>query len=145
MKAFNKIFEIRWGDLDPNFHVKHTVYYDFAATTRIALMQHLKIDMAYMMQHHFGPILFREEAIFKKELLLGDVVSVFPLLSKAKKDYSRWSFTQNIIKNEDTLSAIVNVDGAFIDTKLRKLTIPTELVQSLFATIEKTDDFTWID
>ena len=45
-----------------------------------------------MMQRlHIGPIIFREECVFKKEIRLGDKITIDLHVDKAKKDYSRWT------------------------------------------------------
>jgi acyl-CoA thioesterase FadM len=31
MTSFSKELSFRWSDLDPNFHVRHSAYYDFGA------------------------------------------------------------------------------------------------------------------
>lgn len=143
MQHFSQTFDIRWSDLDPNFHVRHNVYYDWAATTRIIFLQHLGIGTDKLMQYSLGPILFREEAIFKREVHLSDKIAVSILLKKARRDYSRWSWTHEITKNGDTLAAIVNVDGAFMDTKLRKLTAPPADIAALFENVPRAEDFAW--
>ncbi|GGH61161.1 hypothetical protein GCM10011379_09860 [Filimonas zeae] len=138
-------FEVRWSDLDPNFHVRHNVYYDWAATARILCLTHAGFGAAFMAQHHLGPVLFREEAIFKREVHLGDAVEVSMQLVKSRRDFSRWSWTHEIIKNGDTVAAVINVDGAFIDTQLRKLTTPPDSLIDLFTQIPKSPDFSWAD
>ena len=35
MASFSKQLSFRWSDLDPNFHVRHSTYYDFGAQHRI--------------------------------------------------------------------------------------------------------------
>lgn len=143
--SFSKTFDIQWADLDPNFHVRHSVYYDWAATTRIHFLNKLGIDPSFMVQHQFGPILFREEAIFKKEIRFGDSVQVTVHLQKARKDFSRWSWIHAILKNNDVLAATVQVDGAFIHTALRKLTAPPEEVMALLNQVPRSDDFSWTE
>jgi acyl-CoA thioester hydrolase len=138
-------FEVRWSDLDPNFHVRHNVYYDWAATARILCLTYAGFGSPYMAQHHLGPILFREEAIFKREVHLGDSIAVSMQLTKSRRDFSRWSWTHEIIKNGDTVAALINVDGAFIDTQLRKLTVPPEGLINLFAQLPQSPEFTWTD
>ncbi len=144
-KDYSKTFDIQWADLDPNFHVRHSVYYDWAASTRIHFLNHLGIDPAFMIKHQFGPILFREEAIFKKEIRFGDTVQINVQLQKARRDFSRWSWIHAILKNNDTLAATVQVDGAFINTALRKLTAPPQEIIQLFDQVPRSEDFSWTD
>jgi acyl-CoA thioester hydrolase len=35
MASLSKQLSFRWSDLDPNFHVRHSAYYDFGAQHRI--------------------------------------------------------------------------------------------------------------
>jgi acyl-CoA thioester hydrolase len=141
MKTFQKTIEIRWADLDPNFHVLHSKYYDFGATCRMAFMVENGLTPAVFMKHHFGPIIFREECIFKKEITFGDSVTVSFKVEKVTVDFGRWTLICEIYKNEKTLAAIVTVDGAWMDTVTRKLTtVPAEFVH-IFDKAPKTDNF----
>ena len=71
MTSFTNQISLRWSDLDPNFHVRHSAYYDFGAQHRIEILESLGLTMKVLQQQHFGPILFREECIFRKEIKLG--------------------------------------------------------------------------
>ncbi|MBI1782589.1 MAG: thioesterase, partial [Sphingobacteriales bacterium] len=35
---YSKLVEVRWADLDPNFHVLHSKYYDFGAYIRMSYL-----------------------------------------------------------------------------------------------------------
>jgi acyl-CoA thioester hydrolase len=141
MNTFQKTIEIRWADLDPNFHVLHSKYYDFGATCRMAFMVENGLTPAVFMKHHFGPIIFREECIFKKEITFGDSVTVSFKVEKVTADFGRWTLICEIYKNEKTLAAIVTVDGAWMDTVARKLTtVPSEFAH-IFDKAPKTDNF----
>ncbi|MDB5203608.1 MAG: thioesterase [Ferruginibacter sp.] len=141
MNSFEKIIQVRWSDLDPNFHVLHSKYYDFGAYCRMAFLVENGLTPAVMQEHAIGPILFREECIFKRELTFGDDVLINVQLVTARTDYSRWSMKHEIWKNKETLSAIINIDGAWIDTRLRKLANPPAVVQELFQSAPKADGY----
>ncbi|MBN8835877.1 MAG: thioesterase family protein [Sphingobacteriia bacterium] len=145
MEIYSKQVEIRWSDLDPNFHLRHSVYYDWGAYVRMCFLTEHGLTPAVMMQHHFGPIIFREEAIFKREIHFGDAVEVKLFLASCKKDLSRWSMKHEIIKNSTTLSAIIHLDGAWMDTHIRKLAIPPQNFIEVFQQIPKSEDFVWSD
>ncbi len=145
MDKFEKNIEIRWADLDPNFHVLHSKYYDFAAYCRMAFMVEHGLTPVVFMKNHFGPIIFREECVFKKELTFGDRVSVNFKIAKITADFSRWTLVCEIYKNSDTLAAIVTVEGAWMDTISRKLTIPPLEWTHLFDEAPKTDNFSIIE
>jgi acyl-CoA thioester hydrolase len=50
-----------------------------------------------------------------------------------------------IIKNDNIVSAIITVDGAWLDTAKRKLTVPAEFVAPTFEQIPKAHDFKWME
>jgi acyl-CoA thioester hydrolase len=144
MSTFTVKADIRWSDIDPNFHVLHSKYYDYCANARLLICQQYGITMEVIQQTHIGPILFREECVFKRELKFGDEIEIRIQLQKATADFSRWSFVNEIWKNGDTLAAVVTVDGAWLDTVKRKLAVPPEAYQKAFAAMPHVDDFTVI-
>jgi acyl-CoA thioester hydrolase len=144
MDQYTKPLELRWSDLDPNFHLRHSVYYDFGAYARINFLEDQGITTGFMQEHHFGPILFREECVFRKEIRLGDKLTINVQLLKAKQDYSRWSFVHQFFKNENQLAAVLTVDGAWLNTKLRKLGALPEIAYPAFERMPKAENFEWI-
>jgi acyl-CoA thioester hydrolase len=145
MAAYKKSVEVRWSDLDPNFHLRHSAYYDFGAYCRICFLTDHGATTALMLQHKIGPILFREECVFRREIVFGDRVEINLRLKKSTRDNSRWTMIHEILKNGDTLAAIITIDGAWIDTEKRKLTAPPSFVLSAFDDVERTSDFEWIE
>ncbi len=145
MKEYKKKVEIRWSDIDPNYHLRHSVYYDWGTFVRLCFLNERGLTPAVMMKHNINPVLLREEAVFKREIHFGDSIEVYLYLSKCKKDLTRWTMTHNIIKNGETLSAIITIDSAWIDTQKRKLTNPPEAFKKVFDTIPKTENFEWIE
>ena len=145
MESFIKELQIRWADLDPNFHLRHSVYYDWGALSRIEFLYAHGLTAELMGQQHFGPILFREECIFKKEVRLGDKISIGLRLLKARRDYSRWTIQHDILKNDDVISAILTVDGAWLDTQKRKLAVPPSQVLNVFSQMPVEKNFQWLD
>lgn len=141
MQEYSKKLEIRWADLDPNFHVLHSKYYDFGAYCRMSFLTGHGITPALMIEKNIGPIIFREECLFKREIKFGDELTVFLKLSKCNPDASRWSMVHELWTNGDTLAAVITIDGAWMDTKIRKLTIPPEICKVGFDLIPKTDNF----
>ena len=77
MASFIKEISFRWSDLDPNFHVRHSAYYDFGAQHRIEILEELGLTLRVMQTQGFGPVLFREECVFRKELKLSDKEKMF--------------------------------------------------------------------
>lgn len=141
MEKYSKKLEIRWADLDPNFHVLHSKYYDFGAYCRMAFLTEHGITPAVMVENNIGPIIFREECIFKREIKFGDELEVFLKLSKCNEDASRWSMVHELWTNGNTLAALITIDGAWIDTISRKLAKPIEICIAGIKLIPKADNF----
>ena len=142
MTSFSKELSFRWSDLDPNFHVRHSAYYDFGAQHRIAILESLGLTMKILQLHHFGPILFREECIFRKEIKLSDKIIMQTKISKMKPDASRWSIVHQFLNEDNKLCAVITVDGAWMDTKLRKIADPTPAIAiEAINLFPKSDDF----
>ena len=76
MSDFSRIIQIRWSDLDPNFHLRHSVYYDWGAFCRVEFLNEYGLTAEVMQSLQFGPILFKEECVFRREIKLGDVVTI---------------------------------------------------------------------
>jgi acyl-CoA thioester hydrolase len=144
MQSFKTPIEVRWSDLDPNVHVRHSVYYDWGALSRINFLNANGLTTGVMQQLQIGPILFREECVFKREIRLGDKVSMNIELVKSRKDYSRWTIRHTMIKDDDIVAAILTLDGAWIDIAKRKLAIPPQAVVDAFNVMPRAEEFEWL-
>ena len=144
MNMFKTPVSLRWADMDPNFHLRHSVYYDFAATARVEFLSAYGLSTHLMLEQHVGPILFREEAIFRKEVRPGDQLYITTAITKLRRDGSRFSFRHELIRARDgAVCAVMNIDGAWINTQLRKLTAPPTTVVELMEGAPKAEDFVW--
>jgi len=142
---FKRPIALRWADLDPNGHARHSVYYDFGAALRVDFLSAAGVTLAFMEEHHFGPVLFREEALFRRELRYGDELWINLLVTQARHDGSRFSFRHEISRTDGILCAVINVDGAWIDTQRRKLATPPPLIAKMLGDGPKSEDFQWLD
>jgi acyl-CoA thioester hydrolase len=145
MAAFIKPVQIRWSDLDANAHLRHSVYYDWGAYCRIEFLLEHGLSTTKMHELHIGPVLFREECVFRREIRQEDEVTINLELTKARKDFSRFSMRHTVVKNGDTVAAIMNLDGAWMDTEKRKLATPPELVMHTYDAMPKSEDFEWLN
>lgn len=144
MPHFERKLHLRWSDMDPNFHMRHSVYYDFGAQLRMDFLISHGMTPEVMNKHHFGPVLFREEAVFRREIRYGDELVMNVLCTKMRKDYSRFAMRHEIKRGEE-VCAVINVEGAFIDTIKRKLTVPPEEGVKMIDSMPKSEDFKWED
>jgi len=141
MKVLEISFDVRWADIDANKHLRHSAYYDYATHLRVQLLKNIGMSIATLSELKIGPILFREEAIFMREIGIDDTIRVNVKLKRTRNDASRWTFIHEFHKSDDTLAATVTVDGAWFDLRKRKLiSLPDNFLHT-FLDIPRTDDF----
>jgi len=145
MNVFELPVQVRWSDLDPNFHLRHSVYYDWGAMCRVEFLAKAGLTWQRMSQLQIGPIIFREECIFKREIRLGDPVTVDMKLLRARRDFSRFTIEHTIKKDPSTVSAILTVDIAWINGVTRKLAVLPEEDVKKFSEGPMAENFQWTD
>jgi len=138
---YKKNLEIRWSDLDPNFHLRHSVYYDYGAYCRISFLYENGLTDAVMREHSIGPVLFREECFFKREIIIGDKISISLKLRSVSADFRKFTMFHEIYKNDGELAALLTIDGAWMNTQLRKIAVPPPIIIDSLNVMPKTDDF----
>lgn len=141
MKKYTLPIQIRWADIDQNRHLRHSAYYDYGATARMTFLNSHGLTTEKMEELKIGPVLFREEALFKREIKLEDKVTIDIEILKGTADFSRWSIRHHIIKEDGTLAAIIQVDGAWIDLVKRKLALPNEFIRNIFKDFPVSPEF----
>ena len=141
MTKYSKHFEVIWADMDPNRHMRHTAYNDYAAQVRVSYMADKGLDLEEMEKLQLAPILFKEETQFLSEIRMGEKIKVDLQISGLSSDGERWQMVHHIYKSDGKLSAIISVDGAWIDMEKRKLKPPPEKFAANFNELPKTDDF----
>jgi acyl-CoA thioester hydrolase len=141
MEKITQTIQVRWADIDANRHLRHSVYYDYGASMRMNVLSERGLTTKKLEELQLGPVLFREEAIFKREIIFEDKITLNVELVKVTEDYGRWSLRHQFVKGDGTLAAILNVDGAWIDLVKRRLAVPNEFIRGIFEGFPKAEDF----
>jgi len=141
---FEVNFKTKWSDFDPNRHMRHTAYNDYAAEVRVRFFQKHGLSINEFAKLNIGPILFKEETSFYKEIHIGENINVHMELEGVSKGIERWRFNHQIFNAEGKLSAEIKVYGAWIDLLKRKLTAPPSTFVKIFENLPKTGDYTEI-
>ena len=128
-------YRTRWADMDPNGHMRHSAYADYAADQRVVVLANWGFGVAQFAHLRLGPILFREETVFMKEVHIGEEIRVDSRLRSVNDDGTRWSITHTIYKADGRVAATVAVDGAWLDLDRRKLTVPPAELAAAMATL----------
>lgn len=140
--VFCQSFHVRWSDLDPNLHMRHTAYLDLCAATRFSYLQSLGFDMAKFAELKVGPVIFNENITYRKEVRAGEKVKVNVRVSGLSADGRKWRMHQEIIKESDgQLAATLEITGAWFNVVNRKLQAPPEILKQNMDQLPRTEDF----
>ena len=140
MESFTQNIQVRWSDLDPNGHVRHSVYFDYGAQVRIAYLQEQGFGINWMKSNGIGPVLFREEANFYRELNSGDELVIDVRLSGLSDNHNKWSMSHRILRG-DKVCATIDLDGAWLNLQTRRIAPPPKELVEQFEALEQTEDF----
>jgi len=133
--------QVLWAQIDANQHMRHTAYADFAAQARLMMLESLGLKPAVLYGYKIGPVLFREELFYLREVGINDFIKVTCEIIKARPDGSRWTIRHELYRSDGIKAAIIDADGAWIDMEKRKLVaLPPELSQ-LFLLAPRSSDF----
>lgn len=69
-------YHVRWAEMDPNGHMRHSAYADFATDQRVAYLRAHGFDLQKFGELRLGPVTFREETKFLKEVHVGEAIRV---------------------------------------------------------------------
>ena len=133
--------QVLWAQIDANQHLRHTAYADFAAQARLEMLDSLGLKPSVLYGHNIGPVMFREELIYLREISLNEHIKVTCEISKARADGSRWTIHHDLYRGDGVKAAVIVADGAWIDMEKRKLTLLPPELSKCFMAAPKSDDY----
>ena len=139
--SFKVTFKTRWSDFDPNNHMRHTAYNDYAAESRVRFFIENGLSLSEFRKQHIGPVLFSENTMFYREISISEDITVELLVKGLSEDGDRFKFKHKIFKQNGVLAAEIDIYAAWIDLNLRKLITPPKQILDTFKNLEKSDDF----
>jgi acyl-CoA thioester hydrolase len=129
---------VRWDDVDANGHAGNTAYSAFATDARLAHFAAHGFTVARMQAMRIGPILFTETLTYRRELNLGDTVTVTTTLGSRSPTGHRWTMDHRLLRDDD-LVATVSVSGAWIRMDERTLVEPTAELRAVLDALPRTE------
>lgn len=138
---FEVPFTTTWSDFDPNAHMRHTAYNNYAAEVRSRFFAHHGFSLSQFAKQNIGPILFEENTRFFREILVGEDIKGTLELIGASSKFERFKFKHTIIKDNGVIAAEIKIYGAWIDLTKRKLTVPPQEMITIFHEMETPSDF----
>jgi acyl-CoA thioester hydrolase len=144
MKEYRREFTIIWANLDPNRHMRHSAYNDYAAQVRLEYFTEKGLSLKTLNELGVGPILFREETKFFREVHMNETITATLQISKVRKDGSKWSILHNIYNQTGDLACQILCDGAWLDLEVRKVAVPPIQIAEMLVNAPRTEDFEWV-
>lgn len=133
--------QVIWAHIDANRHLRHSAYADYCAQARSNLLNKLGLSLDKFAKEQIGPILFREELTYLREVRLDEYIHVSVELTKYNPENSRFSFRHEVYRGDGTKCAIVNVDGAWLDLVKRKLTAIPDDWKEIMDRVPRSSDY----
>lgn len=140
-EAHEEHFTARWSDLDANRHLRNTLFSEFATHTRFRLLQAHGFSQAAFESLRFGPVMFREEIRYRREVLFGERITVNVLFAGLSDDGSQWRVRQEVRREDGKQAALLTIDGAWIHLDTRKLVPPPPELLDVIRRLPRTADF----
>ncbi|MFW6206220.1 MAG: acyl-CoA thioesterase [Gemmatimonadota bacterium] len=141
MTAFRTKMEVRWADLDANRHVRNTAYSEFATHARLRFLASRGFPAERFNRIGIGPIFFREETVFRREIHLGDTITIEVRADGLAPDVSRWRVVHRILQGDEHEAARVTVEGAWMDLTARALAAPPPELADALRELPRTEAF----
>ena len=139
--SYKVTFKTRWADFDPNNHMRHTAYNDYAAESRVRFFNDNGFSLTEFNKQKLGPVLFSENTLFFREVNIGEDITVELFVKGVSENGERFKFQHKIYKKNGVLAAQIEVYGAWIDLNIRKLKAPPKEIIKTFESLEKAEDF----
>lgn len=141
-KVYECDFEVRWSDLDANFHVRHSAYADYCASARVFCLADNGFPLHKFAAVQIGPILFKETLAYLRETPANTRVKVNMMIAGRSADGRKWRIRHELFRTMDGVKvAQVDVEGAWMSTALRKIVVPPPDLAAAFDTVARTADF----
>ena len=135
---FQKEFPVQWADLDPNYHVRHTVYSHYASETRIAFFLRAQLMPDFLKAQNIGPLLYREDIRYHNEATLGETLIVNCLVTAITENASKINISNEIVlKSSGKTAALIKSTTLWFDLTTRKLVKPPPEVAAAFSELQQ--------
>jgi len=138
---FEVMLDVRWSDLDINWHMRNTAYAEFGTQARVDFLSRGGFPPSRFQELGFGPVIFREESRYIREFRLGERVRVNFKVIGLSEDGSRWAMRHELFRDDGEPAAILELEGGWLDVATRRLRVPPDELRDRIAELPKADDF----
>jgi acyl-CoA thioester hydrolase len=137
--AYQKTFEVRWTDCDPNGHLRASLYAELCTHVRFSFLTENGFSYAELVARKLGPVVLHDETDYLRELRLGDVATIDLRLLGLSDDGSRWRLVHRIFRPDGATAAKHKLNGGWLDLSQRKLTVPPDELAAVLRKLERVE------
>ncbi|MCB9487679.1 MAG: thioesterase family protein [Deltaproteobacteria bacterium] len=140
-QVYQKRYEVRWNDLDPNVHMENSAYLEYATQTRFSYLSQAGFGPADFQMHRIGPAVFEDVIRYYKELYFLGEFTVDMRLGASSEDGSRFALHNRMHRPDGVLCAEVISQAAWFSVVERKIVPPPDGLKSAMDALVRTEDF----
>lgn len=140
MSPFTATCEVRWADLDANGHARHTAFMDWATHCRIAAFDSAGMSMARFAELGVGPVIFREEADYLREVGGNDRITIDFQFTGASPDWKHFRIRHALTRGDGQPCANVVVRGSWLDLAARRVVAPPAAIVQACEALPRSPD-----
>ncbi|MFI5419563.1 MAG: acyl-CoA thioesterase [Nitrososphaerales archaeon] len=139
---FEQRFRVGWSDLDGNAHMGNSSYLDHASDTRMLFFALNGFTPARFASEKFGPVVVRDELVYRKELRLMDEFTVDYESVGLSADGVQFRVRNTFRNATSEIAAAVTSEGVWFDLERRRPRVPPAEIDNLMRALQKSKDFT---
>lgn len=141
---YQKEFEVRWSDCDANQHMRHSAYADLCAHTRVGFMNQIGMTGEWLKEQGLGPVLFKEETEYFRELFMGEQVTVTLEPGEPTGSTKSIQVINKVFRQSGELAAVHKAVFGWFDSEKRKVVELPERIRQVclleFKALPSSDD-----
>ena len=131
----------RWGEIDSNGHMRTVAYLDISANSRMEFFNANGYTLTEFFGAGLGPVVLKDEIEYKREVRLGEDLTVTNELAGMSEDSTRFIFRNQFIKANGKLACKISSLVAFFDIATRKTIAPPENLMRAILSLPRSEDF----
>ncbi len=138
---FEQRYHVGWSDLDGNAHMGNASYLGYASDTRIHYFAQHGFTLARFASERFGPVVVRDELVYRKELRLMDEFVVDFELVGLSEDGMRFKVRNTFRNVSGDVVASVTAEGVWFGLEHRRPLVPPSDLDALMRALRRAEDF----
>jgi acyl-CoA thioester hydrolase len=132
---------VRWSDVDANGHARNTAYSDFATDARFAFLAEHGFTLGELHARRLTAVMLAERLTYRREVMLGEALSVSVALAALSGDASRATVEQRIRTADGATAAVVQTDCGWLSLETRRLAAPPDELAHVLRAAPRTEAF----